>query len=77
MKQGPGTTPQCVQDLVAVFTGGWKGGEITGYEGTDFKLAHRLPGKLAQGLAPHSPLMRTITSWGKSVGRSVMRVGYR
>ena len=53
--------------------------------GIEVRLAHQLPGKLAEGHAPHYPMnklswrysdlkIRTITSWvgGKYVGRSVM-----
>ena len=31
----------------------WGQGEITSYGGIDIRLAHRLPGKLAEGHAPH------------------------
>ena len=59
--------------------------EVTSYGGIDFRLAHQLPGKPAEG---HAPLSRVESSdlkleqslvgaWGKYVGRSVMRVGCR
>ena len=69
----------------------WEKEEVTSYRGNWVRLAHGLPGKLAEGHAPHylfdklswwrcSDLkVRTVTSWGgsKYVGRSVMWVGCR
>ena len=64
--------------MASVFTPGgwgWWGGRLLVIGGIDFRLAHWLPGKLAEGHAPHHPFdnlsrwkcsdlkVRTITSW--------------
>ena len=55
----------------------WEEEEIATYRGIYLKLAYQSPGKLAEELALHIPLMRTISSWGRNkyVGRLVMSTG--
>ena len=75
------------QDVAVVFApggwrwGAWRGLGVTSYGGVDIRLANRLPGKLAEGYAPHHPfdmlswwlkLEQSLAgAWGKYVGRSV------
>ena len=65
------------QDMEAVLAprGKWR---LPVIGGINIRLAHQLPGKLAEGHAPQSPLIRTVTSWGrgKYVG-SVMGIRCR
>ena len=63
LKQGPGATPHHVhqmagRDMVAVFASraegvGWGIGRLPVLGGIDVRLAHQLPGKPAEGHAPH------------------------